>query len=87
MSASAKYSLVVLFDHELRAAARALELFDAEAGKSDIERDSATTSRLGSEALTACWAALEHLIDDQDAPLIVLAHNAREFKKTRGGKP
>ena len=80
MSDTAKIRVVILWDHELRDAARSLKAFsEMPDTASSSERAAVATA-----ALNACWAALWDLAKDPDEQnLTVMAVSAKKTK--RGG--
>lgn len=72
MSAKATQTIVILWDSELRIAARAMKAMnDAIAAKSE------NVGPLADAAIRACWAALYHAaVADEGTPIVVAHHPA-----------
>lgn len=69
MTAVGKFSVVILWAHEIRIAGRALREF--ESAMADENRDEKEVMRLARVALKAAHAALYHKAIDDGCPMIV----------------
>lgn len=75
MSAVSKFRLVIIWEHELRAAARALKV------AIDGPKEGEEGHRLAGEAFAACYAALWDLVEDPDDKAVTIMAAATGMEK------
>ena len=87
MTDAVTHKLVILWAHEIRHAAKALEAAFAYAKKPEAEKDPDEFSRLATNALRASYAALFHEEIAKGSPLVVCDDPAKIVAAEKENSP